>query len=203
MLQKPFVISMIKVSKFGIEAYQKVIGEFGAEYRPYPFLKIKGSSGITSKEGEEQTGYNVFIGYKLYTGSDWIQDFSKMPKADILITDPNPNQMIDRVRARVRGSIINYHKIPDEYRNKIQLYLMIRNEYKDHWILQSKARIDTQGHFEGIVKLGTLEEGDGHRYSIAAFVSYFKINRKINSKIPLLPFNKGKYIINVKREDDF
>lgn len=203
LLGKEFVVSMLKVSKFSVRGYQKVMGEFGAEYRPYPFVKIKGSTGMSSERGEEQIGYNLFVGCKVYSGKKWVENFNAMPKLDVWITKPTNNITIKRVRARVEGSILQYNTIADEYKNKLRLYIMTRDEYKDNWILQSKARIDTGGNFEGIVKLGSLEKGNGHRYSIATFVTYFKINRKVNSTIPFLPFNKGKYIVNVKRDDDF
>ncbi|WP_419655887.1 hypothetical protein [Desulfosarcina variabilis] len=57
--------------------------------------------------------------------------------------------------------------------------------------------------FEGVAHLGTLQSGDGHRYTIAAFVTYFQIIREVNSSIPILPFNKGKDIISVSRKDFF
>ena len=202
-LKKPFVVSMLNVSKFSVEAYQKTIGEFGAVYRPYPGITLKGSTGTNSKKEDKQTSYNVFIGYKVYEGYKWIENFEKMPKAEVWITTPKNDEIVNRVRTRVRGSLPYYNELEEEYKNRLSLYIMTQNEYEDDWVLQSKTRIDTQGYFEGIVKLGDLEKGNGHRYSIAAFVTYFKINREVNSKIPILPFNKGKYIINVKRQDDF
>ena len=202
LLRKPFIASMIKVTKMSIKAYQKVIGEFGAEYRPYPMIKLKGSTGTSSGREEEQVGYNVFVGYKTYDGSEWMQSFENMPKIDLWILRPEKNSIIKRDRVRITGSIVNYNKIEDDYKNRLRVYLMVRDEYFDNWILQSKTRVDNEGYFEGIVKLGTPESGDGHRYSIAAFATYFEINREVNSEIPDLPFNKGKYIINVTRKDD-
>ena len=203
LLKKKFVVSMIKVSKFSVEAYQKVMGDFGAEYRPYPMVKIKGSTGVSSKKGEEQAAYNIFVGYKLYDGSDWIDNFDALPKVDLKIEQPPADTTIDRVRARVKGRITGYATLPDTYKNKIWLYLMSRDEYRDDWLLQTRATINVNGEFEGVIKLGTLEEGNGHRYTIAAFITYFKINREVNSVIPILPFNKGKDIIRVKRKDNF
>ncbi len=202
-LKKPFVVSMLNVSKFSVEAYQKTTGEFGAVYRPYPGITLKGSTGTSGKKEDKQTSYNVFIGYKLYDGYRWIDNFQNMPKVDIWILAPKNDEIVNRVRTRVKGSLPYYSTIEEDYKNKLSLYIMTQNEYQDDWILQSKVRIDTQGFFEGIVKLGELEQGNGHRYSIAVFATYFKINREVNSKIPFLPFNKGKFVINVKREDDF
>ena len=45
-------------------------------------------------------------------------------------------------------------------------------------------------------------QGDGHRYSVTAFATYFEINREVNANIPFLPFNKGMFLINVTRRDD-
>ena len=203
LLQRPFIVSMLKVSKLSIEAYQKFAGEFGAEYRPYPMVKLRGSTGTSSQRKEEQVGYNIFIGYKLYDGSKWVQDFEDMPKLDVWIVRPKPDATIDGVRVRIVGTVLQYHKLQEEYQNRLRLYLMVRDEYQDQWLLQPKARLDTEGRFESIVRLGTLEKGDGHRYSIAVFATYFEINRKVNTIIPFLPFNKGKYIINVTRRDNF
>ncbi len=202
-LEKPFIVSMIKVAKFSVEAYQKFNGDFGVEYRPYPLVKIKGSTGSGTKKSEEQTAYNIFVGYKTFEGQEWVNDFEAMPKVQLNIAQPENDEIIDRVRVRVRGAIEDYSLLSDVQKNQMQLYIMTRNEYEDDWLLQSKTTIDTEGFFEGIVKLGDLEKGNGHRYSIAVFVTYFKINRKVNSVIPILPFNKGKDIIYVKREDNF
>lgn len=204
LLEEDFVVSMIKVTRFSVEAYQEVEGAFGAEYRHYelPF-KISGSTGSTSTRTEEQVGYNIFIGYKLYNGSRWIKDFEATPKVDIWILHPNDDAVIDQVRGRVKGSILNYHKLEEDYRTQLRLYLMVRDHYyDDDWVLQSKVSIDTLGRFEGLVHLGTLKKGDGHRYSIAVFATYFDINREVNSRFPFLPFNKGQYIIYVTRRDE-
>jgi hypothetical protein len=202
-LKKKFVVSMIKVSSFRVEAFRKIKGEFGTEFQPYPLTKAQLASGVTSTKQEEQSAYNVFVGYKLYAGKDWIIKFDKMPKMDVNIASPEKDQVIDRVRTRVRGKISNYEKLSDKYKNQMWLYLMVRDEYEDNWLLQKRATVNDTGDFEGIVHLGSLESGDGHRYSIAAFVTYFKINRDVNSVIPILPFNKGKDIISVSRKDSF
>ena len=203
LLQRPFIVSMLKVTKLSIHAYQKFAGEFGAEYRPYPLVKLRGASGSSTQRGEEQVGYNIFVGYRLYDGSKWVQDFESMPKLDVWIVRPDNSATIDGVRVRIVGTVLQYRQLQEEYQNRLRLYLMVRDEYDDQWLLQPKARIDTEGRFESIVRLGTLEKGDGHRYSIAVFATYFEINRKVNSVIPFLPFNKGKYIINVTRRDNF
>jgi hypothetical protein len=203
LLKKKFVVSMIKVSSFRVEAFRKIKGEFGTEFQPYPLTKAQLASGVTSTKQEEQSAYNVFVGYKLYAGKDWIIKFDKMPKMDVNIASPEKDQIIDRVRTRVRGKISNYEKLSDKYKNQMWLYLMVRDEYEDNWLLQKRATVNDTGDFEGIVHLGSLESGDGHRYSIAAFVTYFKINRDVNSVIPILPFNKGKDIISVSRKDSF
>lgn len=204
LLQQDFIASMIKVSRFSVEAYQKVAGEIAAVYRPYqlPMLKVKGSTGTSSSRTEDQVGYNIFVGYQLYNGTQWIQDFEETPKVEIWILNPNNDAIITRVRARIKGSIPNYYKLEEKYKNQLRVYLMTKDEYEDQWILQSKVTIDPDGRFEGIIKLGTLERGDGHRYSIAAFATYFDINREVNSKIPFLPFNKGKYQMYVTRKDE-
>jgi hypothetical protein len=202
LLEKPFVISMLKVTKFSVEAFQKTMGRFGAEYRPYPLIKIKGSTGASSEKSQEQVGYNIFVGYKLYYGSKWIEHFEGMPKIDLWILKPEKDAVIGGERTRITGTILRYPNVLDEYKNRLRLYLMVQDENEDHWVLQPKARIDTEGYFEGIVRLGKSETGDGHRYSIAAFATYFDINREVNSNIPYLPFNKGKYIINVTRRDN-
>ena len=180
------------------------MGQFGAEYRPYPMLKVGGKTGVSVHRKDEQIGYNVFIGYKLYNGSSWWDNnFESLPKVGVIINQPENESSIDRVRARVKGRIAQYNNLPEDDRNSLRMYIMTRSEYEDDWTLQSKATVDTEGLFEGIIKLGTLEKGNGHRYSVAAFVTYFDINRDVNSKIPFLPFNKGKYVIRVKREDNF
>lgn len=204
LIRKNFVVSMIKVSRFTIRAYEKVMGQFGAEYRPFPMLKVGGKTGVSVHRQDEQIGYNVFIGYKLYNGSEWWNNnFESLPKVGVVVDQPKTESTIDRVRARVRGKIAQYNSLPEDDRNSLRMYIMTRSEYEDDWTLQSKATIDTEGYFEGIVKLGTLESGNGHRYSIATFVTYFDINRDVNSKIPFLPFNKGKYVIRVTRKDVF
>lgn len=203
LLQRDFVVSMLKVSKFNVTAFQKRAGEFGAEYHPYPMIKLRGSTGTGVQREDQQVGYNIFVGYKPYNGSEWLKNFEEMPKLDVWITQPDNNAIVKEVRARIRGTILRYPKLEDVYRNALRLYIMTRDEYEDQWILQPETRIDTDGNFEGVVRLGTLEAGNGHRYSVTAFATFFEINRDANPKIAFLPFNKGKYVINVKREDNF
>ena len=203
LLKKPFVYSMIKVSKMSIEAYQKFNGDIGAVYKICEGVSIKGGSGLSSTKEESQAGYNVFVGYKLMDGTNWIRDFQDAPKVDLVITSPANNVLVKSAKGRVKGNILQYNLLPEEYQNKLQIYMMVHDESEDHWLLQSEARIDTKGAFEAYIELGTLKEGDNHRYSIAAFATYFKINRDVNTVIPILPFNKGKYVINVTRRDEF
>lgn len=203
LLEKPFVVSMIKVSHYRLEAYKKINGEFGTEFSPYPMAKISAETGGSTSQEDERKAFNVFVGYRLYKGKDWIGDFEKYPKVDVKIDSPTPDAIINRVRTRVRGRVANYPSLNDDYKNKMWLYIMTRDEYQDNWRLQKRATIDAQGMFEGVAHLGTLESGDGHRYNIATFVTYFQLNREVNSSIPILPFNKGKDIISVSRKDSF
>ncbi len=203
LLEKEFIVSMIKVSHYRLEAYKKVKSEFGTEFRPYPMVRTDGSTGGSATRLDERTAFNIFVGYKLYQGQDWIIDFNRLPKVDLKISNPKHDARIDRVRTRVRGIIDGFPDMKDRYKNKMWLYIMVRDEYQDNWLLQKRATINALGEFEGVAHLGTLESGDGHRYSIAAFVTYFKLNREVNSSIPILPFNKGKDIISVSRKDSF
>jgi hypothetical protein len=92
---------------------------------------------------DERKAFNIFVGYRLYKGKDWIGDLEKYPKVDIKIDSPDPDTVINQVRTRVRGKIANYAALDDDYKNKV------------------------------------------------------------NSSIPILPFNKGKDIISVNRKDCF
>ncbi|HON43767.1 MAG TPA: hypothetical protein PLR86_00260, partial [Planctomycetota bacterium] len=201
LLQKPFVYSMIKVSKMSIQTRKQITGGVNAEYELSPKIAVTAGTGVGTEHTSEDAGYNVFVGQKFMEGAQWVDNFHDAPKVDIVLIKPLKDAVIDQVQARVQGHILQYHLIPENFQNKLQLYIMVQNEYEDDWILQSKARVDMNGYFEAILKLGTLEEGNGHRYSISAFATYFKINREVNSTIPFLPFNKGQYIINVKRQD--
>ncbi len=203
LLKKPFVASMIKAAKYSVEAYQKMSSEIEGAYIPHPMVMIKAKTGTESKNSDEQYGYNAFVGYKLFDGSQWILDFEKTPKVQVYINSPQDNEVIKNVRVRIKGSLIDYHQLPEHYKNQLRLYVMVRNEYQDDWILQTKARLDpNNGKFEAIALLGDLERGNGHRYSVVAFVSYFDINRESNSTFPFLPFNKGQYLVNVQRNDE-
>lgn len=203
LLKEKFIVSMIKVSHYRMEAFKKIKGEFGTEFRPYPMAKVDASSGGATSSGDERKAFNIFVGYKLNQGKDWIQDFDKMPKVTVNIAHPAPDERIDRVRTRVRGNIEAFSSLNERFKNKMWLYIMVRDEYEDDWRLQKRATINAQGEFEGVAHLGSLELGDGHRYSIAAFVTYFQLNREVNSSIPILPFNKGKDVISVSRKDSF
>ena len=206
LLQKPFVISMIKVTRYSVTAYQQGEAELEGVYIPHPLVRIQGSTGSKSTRESDEYGYNAFVGYKTYDGSEWVQKyFEHKPKADLVILNPLENDKIPEVRLRLQGSILNYSQIPEEYQNQLRIYLMVQDEYQnDYWLLQSKAVIDRKtGHFGGMLMLGTLQSGNGHRYSIVAFATYFDINREANSKIPFLPFNKGQALVNVQRQDNF
>ena len=201
LLEQDFIISMIKVSKFSVQAFQKISAEFGAEYHPYPMVNLKGSTGTSAQRDDDQFGYNIFVGYKTYNGSHWLQDFESKPKINVAITHPADDATIPYAQTRVKGGISDYRMLTDEYRNRLRVYVITRNEFEDEWVLQPEARVGTDGKFESVVDLGTLRSGNGQRYSIAVFATYFAINKEANSKIPFLPFDKGRYLINVKRED--
>lgn len=203
LLKKKFVVSMLKASHYRMEAFKKIKGEFGTEFQPYPMTKVDASSGGATSSGDERKAFNIFVGCKLSQGKDWILNFDQMPKVNVKISHPGADTRIDRVRTRVRGNIESFSSLNERYKNKMWLYIMVRDEYEDDWRLQKRATINAEGDFEGVAHLGTLERGDGHRYSIAAFVTYFQLNRDVNSSIPILPFNKGKDVISVSRKDSF
>ena len=204
LVKHEFVVSMIKVTKFSMRAYKKVTGKFGTEFQPYPLARVAAETGGSLTDSNEYAGYNVFVGYRMYDGYKWWDNnFEKMPKVTVEIESPAPDSVIDRVRTRVRGSVKEFSKLPDAVRTRMRLYVMTRDEYEDNWLLQSKATIDEEGVFEGIARLGTLDAGDGHRYSLAVFVTYFDLNREVNSTIPYLPFNMGKQTLMVTRKDSF
>lgn len=203
-LEQPFVFSMIKASKFSIEAYQKTSVDTEAAYVPHPMVKLHAKTGFTHEGSQENVGYEAFVGYQILSGKDWLADFESKPKVTVRITSPVPNAIIDKPRIRVKGTIPDYLMLPDEYKNQLRLYLMVRSQQLGNdYVLLPKLQIDpNSGNFEGIVTLGTLDEGDGHRYSIVAFATYFEVNRTVNAKIPHLPFNKGQALVNVTRRDE-
>lgn len=201
LIEQDFVVSMLKVSKFSVQAFQQIKGEFGAEYHPYPMVKLRGSTGTSVEREQEQMSYNIFIGYNLYNGVQWIQDFEKKPRVNMVISDPLNDAKIEYPLKRVRGQITDYTMLPDQFRNQLRVYVLARNEFDNHWLLQPEARLDTKGNFESVAQLGDLRVGNGQRYTIAVFATYFPVSQEANSKIPFVPFDKGKYLINVKRED--
>lgn len=203
-LEKPFVFSMIKASKFSIEAYQRTSFETEAAYIPHPAVKLQAKTGFSKEGSQDNVGYDAFVGYQVMDGREWLAQFEQKPKVTVKITTPVADAIIDKPRIRVKGIIPDYHTLPDEYKNQLRLYLMVRSQQLGtDYMLLPKLQIDpNSGYFEGIVTLGTLDEGDGHRYSIVAFVTYFEINRTANAKIPHLPFNKGQAVVNVTRRDE-
>jgi hypothetical protein len=201
LIEQDFVVSMVKVSKFSVQAFQQVKSGFGVEYYPYPMIKLSASTGSSVQREQEQTSYEIFIGYKLYNGESWIHDFEQKPSVNIMISDPANDAKLTYPLKQVRGCISDYKLLEKEYRTQLRVYVMTRDEFDAHWLLQPETRVGNDGNFEGVAQCGDLFAGNGHRYSIVVFATYFTINPAVNSKIPFLPFDKGKYLINVKRED--